>query len=81
MSESISLVLIWGLAANLAAILPRQQDDWTPAYILIAIGIPILGYVTMQHGPWAGLIVLVAGMAALRWPVVNFGRWLRSRID
>nr|WP_319022301.1 DUF2484 family protein [Pseudooceanicola spongiae] len=80
-SESISLVLIWGLAANIAAMLPRQRNDWTPAYILIAVGIPILGFVTMQHGPWAGLIVLLAGMAALRWPIVDLGRWLRRRVD
>lgn len=81
LSESISFVLIWVLAANIAAILPRQRDDWTPAFILIGVGIPILGFVTMQHGPWAGLIVLILGMAALRWPIVDLGRWLRRRID
>jgi hypothetical protein len=44
---------------------------------LTAVGIPILGYVTMQHGPWIGMLVLAAGCSVLRWPVVYLMRWLR----
>ncbi|MGR3408024.1 DUF2484 family protein, partial [Roseovarius indicus] len=46
----------------------------------IAAGIPILGYVTYQNGPWWGLAVLVAAMSILRWPVIYLGRWLRGLV-
>ena len=48
--------------------------------ILIGIGIPILGYVTWQNGPWVGLLVMVAAMSVLRWPVIYVGRWIKRRI-
>ncbi|NDV63645.1 DUF2484 family protein, partial [Puniceicoccales bacterium CK1056] len=47
--------------------------------ILIAVGIPILGFVTWQHGPWFGMLVLAAGMSVLRWPVIYLGRWIKSK--
>ena len=46
--------------------------------LLIGIGIPLVGFVTYQNGPWVGLIVLIAGMSMLRWPVIYLGRWARS---
>ena len=44
-----------------------------------ALGVPLLGYVTYQNGPWIGLLVLVAGMSVLRWPVYFAARWLSRR--
>ncbi|WP_171096835.1 MULTISPECIES: DUF2484 family protein [unclassified Ruegeria] len=80
MNTSLLLACLWGLAANVLAMIPSKDNHWTRAYFLIAIGIPILGYVTYQNGPWIGLIVLAAGMSVLRWPVIYLGRWLRKRI-
>ena len=80
MNWSIALAGLWGVSANLLAMIPSKDNHWTRAYILIAVGIPILGYVTYQNGPWIGLIVLAAGMSVLRWPVIYLGRWLRKRI-
>lgn len=79
MNLSIVLAALWGLAANLLAMLPSRDNHWRRAYVLIAIGIPLLGYVTYENGPWWGLGVLVAGMSVLRWPVIYLGRWLRDR--
>ncbi|GHF69384.1 DUF2484 family protein [Seohaeicola zhoushanensis] len=79
MNLSIALAALWGLAANVIALLPSRDYHWRAAYVLIAVGIPILGYVTWQNGPWVGLIVLVAGMSVLRWPVIYFGRWVKRR--
>jgi hypothetical protein len=76
---SLTLAAIWALAANLLAVLPSRDNHWRRAYALIAVGIPILGYVTYENGPWWGLGVLIAGMSVLRWPVIYFGRWLRKR--
>lgn len=79
MTLSLTLAAVWALAANLLAMLPSRDNHWRRAYALIAVGIPILGYVTYENGPWWGLAVLVAGMSVLRWPVIYFGRWLRER--
>ncbi|WP_170360262.1 DUF2484 family protein [Ruegeria arenilitoris] len=80
MNLSIALAALWGIAANLLAMIPSKDNHWTRAYILIAVGIPILGYVTLQNGPWIGLIVMAAGMSVLRWPVIYLGRWVRRLV-
>lgn len=77
MSTSLILACLWALAANILAMTPSKDHHWRNAYILIAIGIPLVGYVTWQNGPFAGLIALAAGISVLRWPVIYFGRWLR----
>ncbi|WP_120635985.1 DUF2484 family protein [Ruegeria sp. EL01] len=75
---SLALAALWGLAANVLAMLPSKDNHWARAYFLIAVGIPIVGYVTYENGPWIGLLVLAAGMSVLRWPVIYLGRWLRG---
>ncbi|WP_299625349.1 DUF2484 family protein [uncultured Tateyamaria sp.] len=83
MSTSLILACIWGLMANLIAMLPSRDNHWTYAYVLIAIGIPIVGFVTYQHGPGAGIFVMGAGMSVLRWPVIYLSKrikyWVESR--
>lgn len=78
MSLSLILACLWALIANVLAMTPSRDHHWRNAYILIAVGIPIVGYVVMQHGPWIGLLVLAAGCSVLRWPVIYLGRWLRN---
>ena len=77
MSLSLILSALWALTANVLAMIPSRDNHWRRAYALIAVGIPILGYVTYENGPWWGLAVLAAGMSVLRYPVVYLGRWLR----
>ena len=78
MNLSLLLACAWAVAANLAALIPSRAKHWRRAYVLNAVGIPSLGYVTYQNGPWWGVAVLVAGMSILRWPVIYLGRWLRG---
>ena len=80
MTLSLILACLWLLAANLIAMLPSRDHHWRAAYILIAIGIPILGYVTFQHGAFVGLLVLAAGASVFRWPVYYLWLWLRRVI-
>lgn len=80
MSLSLILACAWALLANVLAMLPSRDNHWSYAYGLIGIGIPILGLVTWQHGPWIGLLVLAAGMSVLRWPVVYLMRWIKRRV-
>ena len=80
MTLSLVLACLWALAANVLAMLPSRDNYWRAAYFLIAVGIPLIGYVTYENGPWIGLLVLAAGMSMLRWPVIYLGRWLRNRL-
>ncbi|NRB20732.1 MAG: DUF2484 family protein [Rhodobacteraceae bacterium] len=76
MTLSLTLAALWALAANVLAIIPSRDNHWRRAYILIGLGIPLLGYVTYENGPWWGLAVLLAAMSVLRWPVIYLSRWL-----
>ncbi|MEL6102907.1 MAG: DUF2484 family protein [Pseudomonadota bacterium] len=80
MSVSIILACLWAIVANVLAMLPSKDNHWKRAYVLIAVGVPILGLITWQHGPWLGLLVLAAGASLLRWPVIYLGRWVRRQV-
>lgn len=77
---SIGLACLWLIAANLLGMMPSRDNHWRRAYALIALGIPILGYVTYQNGPVAGLVVLAGGVSILRWPVRSLGRWVLRQV-
>ncbi len=80
MSLSLILALLWLVAANVLAMLPSNDNHWRRAYFLIAVGIPLLGFVTYENGPWIGLIILAAGASVLRWPVRYLWAWIRRTI-
>lgn len=80
MNLSLILACLWVVLANLLAMLPSRDNHWRRAYLLIAAGVPILGFLTWQNGPWIGLLGLAAGISVLRWPVIYLGRWLRQRL-
>lgn len=80
MSLSVTLACIWALVANVLAMLPSRDQHWRNAYILMAVGVPVLGYVTVQHGPWVGLLILAAGCSILRWPVIYLARWVGKQM-
>ena len=77
MSFPLMLACFWAIVANVIALTPSKDHHWKSAYMLIAVGIPIVGAVTWYHGPWLGLLVLAAGCSVLRWPLVYLGRWIR----
>jgi len=81
MTLSLILACVWAIVANLAAMVPSKDNHWTRAYILIALGVPLLGFVTYENGPLVGLGVLIAGMSVLRWPVIYLSRWLKTRVQ
>ena len=72
--------LLWLVAANVIGLLPSRDKHWRVAYMLIAVGIPILGWVTHVDGVVWGVILLVAAGSVLRWPVVYAWRWVRGRV-
>lgn len=80
MSLSGILACLWLIVANVLAMLPLRGNHWPAAYVLIAIGIPIVGFVTYQNGPFFGIVALIAGASVLRWPVIYLTRWIKRTI-
>ncbi len=80
MSVSLIAAFVWLVAANIAGMIPSRDHHWSRAYALIAIGVPLLGWVTLENGPLIGLFCLAAGASVLRWPVIYLGRWLQRRV-
>ena len=78
MSLSLILACLWVISANVTAMFPGKRNHWPAAYALIAVGIPLLGFITLQHGPSIALLILSDGASILRWPVLYLIRWLRG---
>ena len=80
MTVSLVFACLWLVAANVLAMIPSKDNHWRRAYFLIAVGLPILGWVVYQNGVIWGLFVIAAGMSVLRWPVIYLFRWLRRHL-
>ncbi len=76
----LALSLLWLVVANVIAMFPSRDYHWRAAYVLIALGVPLLGWVTWEMGPIVGMVLLAAGASILRWPVVYLWRWLRQQM-
>jgi hypothetical protein len=74
------LSLVWLVVANVIAMFPSRDKHWRAAYVLIAVGVPLLGWATWVAGPVVGLVLLAAGASVLRWPVIFLWRWLRRSL-
>lgn len=79
MKLSLTLAFLWVVVACVGAMFPSKRHHWPLAYVLIAVGIPILVFVVRENGPWIGLFVLLAAMSILRWPVRYLWRWIRAQ--
>ncbi|NGM47398.1 DUF2484 family protein [Rhodobacter sp. SGA-6-6] len=78
MMLAMGAACLWLIAANLIAMLPSRDQHWRAAYGLIAVGIPVLGWLTWVAGPFLGMAFLAAGASLLRWPLVHLWRRIRS---
>lgn len=81
MTAALAAACLWAIAANIAAMIPSRRNHWPQAMVLIATGIPILGWVTWTSGPFWGLVVMAAGASLLRWPLVRLWQVLRRRAE
>ena len=79
MNLALPAAFLWLVVANVIAMFPSRDHHWRAAYMLIAVGIPILGWVTYEAGPVWGLVLLAAGASVLRWPLVFFWRWTKRK--
>lgn len=68
---------LWLIVANVIAMFPSRDHHWRNAYILIAVGLPLLAWVGLTAGWLMAGVFLGAGASVLRWPVWNLWRWVR----
>ncbi len=74
------IIGLWVVLAFVLSALPSNNSHWRRAYVLIAVGLPLLVWLTWQHGLWVGLVGLMAGCLVLRWPVYYGWKWLQRRL-
>lgn len=80
MTGSVIAALIWMLVVNLRAMFPSKDNHWKFAYAMIAVGIPILIWVFLEHGLLLAAVLLLGAMWVMRWPVIYLTRWLRRKV-
>lgn len=80
MTTPVILGFIWLVAANVIGMFPSRRNHWPAAYVLIAAGIPLLGWITYTSGPWFGLFFFAAGASILRWPLIRAGQRLKRAV-
>ena len=68
------------VVVNLRAMFPSKDNHWKFAYVMIAVGVPILIWVLMDHGPLLAGVLLLGAMWVMRWPVIYLSRWLRRKV-
>ncbi|SDJ94650.1 DUF2484 family protein [Aliiruegeria lutimaris] len=81
MSLSLTLACLWVVTAAVIALIPSRRSHWPQAYVLIALGLPLLVFVVYENGIWVGLLVFLAGASVLRWPLIYLWRWVRRIVQ
>ncbi|WP_234417077.1 DUF2484 family protein [Loktanella sp. Alg231-35] len=80
LSDPVVLIGLWVVLAFALAAFPSTDNHWRRAYILMAIGFPILFWITWEHGVFYGLLGLIAGVSILRWPVYFLWQWIKNKV-
>lgn len=75
---SLLFAFIWLILANVIAMFPSRDAHWRNAYTLIALGIPLIGWVTYENGPFWALFILAGAASVLRWPLIHLWRWAKT---
>ena len=81
MTTSLMLALGWLVLANVIGMFPSKHKHWPSAYALIAVGLPLLGWVILENGWLIGAAVMLAACSILRWPVRYLVRWMRRKFS
>ena len=73
--------LVWLITANLLGMIPSRDGYRTRAAFLILIGLPLLGWLVAENGPFVALFFLAAALSILRWPALMLLRRIRRQLD
>ncbi len=77
MNAAIAAGCVWLIAANVTAMFPSKDHHWRNAYMLIALGLPLVVWIAWAAGWLMAAVFLGVGASVLCWPVIYLGRWLR----
>ena len=66
MSYSLSAAACWVVLAAILATIPSNDNHWRRAYMLMAVGAPILVWVYWENGVWVGLACTAAVASVFR---------------
>jgi membrane protease YdiL (CAAX protease family) len=69
MTLSLIMALVWLALAQATGLLRQAARQRVAAVVLTILGIPLLGWVTTDAGPYVGLALLAAGAVSLCWPL------------
>jgi hypothetical protein len=73
---ALGIACLWLILANVIAMFPSRDHHWRNAYMLIAVGLPLLVWVGLVVGWLLAAVFLVAGASVLRWPLIYLWRWI-----
>ncbi len=73
---ALGIACLWLILANVIAMFPSRDHHWRNAYMLIALGLPLLVWVGLAVGWLLAAVFLVAGASVLRWPLIFLWRWI-----
>jgi hypothetical protein len=73
---ALGIACLWLILANVIAMFPSRDHHWRNAYMLIALGLPLLVWVGLAVGWLLAAVFLVAGASVLRWPLIYLWRWI-----
>lgn len=80
MSYSLSAACCWIILAAILAAIPSKDNHWRRAYLLMALGAPILVWVYMSDGLYWGLAFTVAMISVFRWPLRYLVAWILRHV-
>lgn len=80
MTVSVLLLCSWVCLAFVMAAIPSNDNHWRRAYVLMALGVPLLIFLVWENGPLMGLIGLAIGCSVFRWPVLYLWQWVRKKL-
>lgn len=73
------LLCLWVVVAFTMAAIPSNDSHWRRAYVLMALGAPLLLLLVWEGGWRMGLLGLVVGGLVLRWPLRYLWRWIKRQ--
>ncbi|WP_106743850.1 DUF2484 family protein [Yoonia maritima] len=81
MTASLWFGCLWIVLAFVLQSIPSSDNHWRRAYVLIALGIPLLIWIVVQNGAMVGTVFAIAQGSVLRWPIYYSYKWVRHKFD
>ncbi|WP_411890699.1 DUF2484 family protein [Yoonia sp. SDW83-1] len=81
MMAPILAICLWIVVAFVMALIPSNDNHWRRAYVLMAIGAPMLVWLIWSGTMIYAVIFLIVAASVLRWPLIYLYRWLRRQLQ